>query len=115
MASSSQPPNTLCAINYNEGAHVAKRRGRPSKADRLAREGRSMGRYPLMAAAEAYLERRSVQVGRSTMANERRITRHIVGEIEAMRRREDQDLQPQGHGAGGGPGLPRLDAGPEIP
>ncbi|HEY3420618.1 MAG TPA: site-specific integrase [Methanomassiliicoccales archaeon] len=40
-----------------------------------------------MAAAEKYLERRSLKVGKSTMVYERRIIRHIVGEIEAMRER----------------------------
>jgi hypothetical protein len=44
-----------------------------------------MGRYLLMAAAEKYLERRSVPVGKSTIAYERRKVRHIVSEIEAMR------------------------------
>ncbi len=46
-----------------------------------------MGRYPLMAAAEKYLEKRSLKVGKSTMDNERRIVRSIVRELEEMRER----------------------------
>lgn len=44
-----------------------------------------MGRYPLMAAAEVYLKKREMQVGPNTIANERRIVRFFVGEIEQMR------------------------------
>jgi integrase len=44
-----------------------------------------MGRYPLMAAAELYLEKRKLQVGPATYNNDRRIIRYFVGEIEQMR------------------------------
>ncbi len=44
-----------------------------------------MGRYPLMAAAEQYLEKRKVQVGPATYNNDRRTVRYFVGEIEQMR------------------------------
>lgn len=83
----SQPTNTLHGVPHAEGAHAKRRRGRPSKADRAARRGRSMGRYPLKNAAKVYLERRANQVSESTMANERRIVNHIVGAIEGMRER----------------------------
>lgn len=86
----SEAVNTGRGHAQDEGAQsVARRRGRPSKADRLANRGRSMGRYPLMAAAEKYLERRSLKVGKSTMDNERRIVRSIVSELEAMRERNE--------------------------
>jgi len=66
-------------------SHAKRKRGRPSKAEQQARRGRSMGRYPLMAAAEVYLKKRELQVGPNTIANERRIVRFFVGEIEQMR------------------------------
>jgi integrase len=76
--------NTDHGLAHNEGANVPKR-GRPSNAEKQARRGKSMGRYPLMTAAELYLERRSRKVSSSTMVYERRKVRFIVGEIESMR------------------------------
>ncbi|MHC1710211.1 MAG: tyrosine-type recombinase/integrase [Methanomassiliicoccales archaeon] len=48
-----------------------------------------MGRYPLMVAAEKYLEVRELKVGTSTMKYEKRKVRHIVREFEAMRERKE--------------------------
>ncbi len=80
----SQLANTGQGHALGEGANVA-RRGRPSKAERQIRRGKSMGRYPLKAAVEKYLEIRGLEVGSSTLANERRILRHIAEKLEAMR------------------------------
>lgn len=44
-----------------------------------------MGRYPLMTAAEAYLKRRSVKVGKSTWNNDRRTVKFFVRAMEQMR------------------------------
>lgn len=44
-----------------------------------------MGRYPLKAAVEIYLEKRRLQVGKSTMVYERRILRYIASELESQR------------------------------
>jgi integrase/recombinase XerD len=65
--------------------HVTKRRGRPSKAEQRERRGRSMGRYPLKAAVERYLERRKLKVGKNTLDVEARALRLIANVLEEMR------------------------------
>ena len=47
-----------------------------------------MGRYPLKAAVEKYLEMRRLQVGDRTLANESIILRHVADELESMRARK---------------------------
>ncbi|WP_162137720.1 tyrosine-type recombinase/integrase [Methanomassiliicoccus luminyensis] len=53
-----------------------------------------MGRYPLKAAVERYIERRRLQVGKSTLDNDSRILRHIADNMEAMR--EEGQLKTTG-------------------
>lgn len=87
MSCASSEDIIISAYQYKseDAPHEVPKRGRPSKAARQARRGKSMGRYPLKAAVEKYLERRELQVGKSTLDNERRILRHIANELEAMR------------------------------
>ena len=47
-----------------------------------------MGRYPLKAAVEKYLEMRKLQVEPRTLANESGILRHIADELESMKARK---------------------------
>ncbi len=71
-------------LPHTEGANLANKRGRPSKAEKLAKRGRSMGRYPLKAAIERYIEKRKLQVGQSTWKNERRYLRHMADHFEPV-------------------------------
>jgi len=68
--------------SYSEGANLANKRGRPSKAEKQARRGKSMGRYPLRTAIDRYIEKRRLQVGESTWKNERRYLRNMVKYFE---------------------------------
>ncbi len=88
---------------YNaEDANVCRHRGRPSKVDLAARRGRSMGRYPLKAAVEKYLERRRLQVGNSTLNNERRIaSSHRRRARGYAREGSPHDHWPEVHGTSG--------------
>jgi integrase len=73
------------ALSTPEGASLATKRGRPSKAELQARRGKSMGRYPLKAAVEKYLERRKLQVGKSTFIEVSRKLRYIASELEKIK------------------------------
>jgi len=71
-------------ISISEGANLANKRGRPSKAEKQARRGKSMGRYPLKAAIDRYIEKRRLQVGESTWKNERRYLSHMADYFEPV-------------------------------
>lgn len=72
---------------YAEGVNLAKKRGRPRRDKRgRKREGRSLGRYPLLIVVGRYLEKRKLMVCKSTLANENRILVHIDRVLKGLKK-----------------------------
>ena len=63
--------------------HETPKRGRRPKKERRGGYRRGAMKYPFRTIMARYLEKREVQVGKSTLANERRMLAHLIGEIES--------------------------------